>query len=229
MCAKRLTFTRFVIISVLAAFFIMSSGAVPSFHARERRGAPMGDFDFYVLALSWSPGFCELEGREKGRDQCFKSQRPRFVVHGLWPQNNNDYPSYCEPRGRSFPFILNELAREIFPDEGLARYQWMKHGACSGLTPRAYLEAVRDARHKLVIPAEFDMLAQEKTTSPLMIERAFSEVNRALRPDMMSVSCRRGVFQELRICLTKDLRDFQACPSVDRQGCKVGHLRIIAP
>ena len=35
---------------------------------------------------------------------------------------------------------------------------------------------------------------------------------------MMSVACKRGVLQEVRICLTKDLRDFRSCPQVDRSG-----------
>ena len=26
----------------------------------------MGQFDFYVLALSWSPGFCENSGSQAG-------------------------------------------------------------------------------------------------------------------------------------------------------------------
>ena len=32
-----------------------------------QRGRTPGDFDFYVLALSWSPGFCALDG-DRGRN-----------------------------------------------------------------------------------------------------------------------------------------------------------------
>ncbi len=33
---------------------------------------------------------------------------------------------------------------------------------------------------------------------------------------MISVSCRRNVLDEVRICLTKDLRGFRTCEEVDR-------------
>ncbi len=32
-------------------------------HAQDRRQNETGQFDFYVLALSWSPSFCEGRGR----------------------------------------------------------------------------------------------------------------------------------------------------------------------
>ena len=34
------------------------------------QGDRAGDFDYYVMALSWSPSFCDLEGRAEGREQC---------------------------------------------------------------------------------------------------------------------------------------------------------------
>ena len=52
---------------------------------------------------------------------------------------------------------------------------------------------------------------------PIEIERAFAEANPGLRPEMMAVSCGRRVFQEIRICLDRDLRNFRQCPEVDRE------------
>ncbi len=43
---------------------------------------------------------------------------------------------------------------------------------------------------------------------------------------MMAVVCRRGVLQEVRICLERDLRGFRRCPEVDRSGCGPGKIRI---
>src|SRR6478752_5799189 len=63
----------------------------------EKRGGPAGDFDFYVLALSWSPGFCETAGSGRERDQCKDGAGLGFVVHGLWPQNERGFPSECAP------------------------------------------------------------------------------------------------------------------------------------
>ena len=33
-------------------------------------GEKAGDFDYWVLALSWSPNWCEIEGDAKGSEQC---------------------------------------------------------------------------------------------------------------------------------------------------------------
>ena len=211
------------------------SGSFLSVQARERRGAASGDFDFFVLSLSWSPGFCEIEGRDKGRDQCFDSGKRGFVVHGLWPQSERDFPTYCGPDGRGASWGGLKNSRDVFPDEGLARYQWKKHGSCSGLAPSAYMDAVRTARDAVIIPQQFQVNNQNLQNlsglelSPIEVEREFASANRGLRPDMMSVSCRRGVFQEIRICLSKDLRTFLSCPDVDRQGCRSGRLKVLAP
>lgn len=195
---------------------------------RETRGAPAGAFDFYVLSLSWSPGFCEAGGTAKGRDQCAAGSGLGFVVHGLWPQGDEGYPSYCEPGGRSPPRASLDEARGLFPDEGLARYQWRKHGTCSGLGPTEYFRAVRRAREMVRVPARLDNPTQDTKVLPFELERAFAEANPGLRPEMMAVECGRRVFQEIRVCLTKDLRGFRACPGVDRAGCRAGEITVDA-
>ena len=63
--------------------------------AQDRRQNAPGEFDFYVLSLSWSPSFCE-EAAERGNDGRSQAQcggRPfSFVVHGLWPQYEHGFP-----------------------------------------------------------------------------------------------------------------------------------------
>jgi ribonuclease T2 len=195
---------------------------------RETRGAPSGAFDFYVLALSWSPGFCEAGGSSRGREQCEAGRRLGFVVHGLWPQFEQGYPADCEPHGRFAPRGSLEEARGLFPDSDLARYQWRKHGTCSGLGPTEYFQAARRARELVRLPERLEAPAQDTKVLSHEIERAFTEANPGLRPEMMAVECGRRVFQEIRICLTKDLRGFRACPEVDRAGCRAGEITVHA-
>ena len=33
-------------------------------------GEKVGEFDYYVLSLSWSPNWCEIEGDDKNSPQC---------------------------------------------------------------------------------------------------------------------------------------------------------------
>src|SRR5262245_23662730 len=80
------------------ALVLMLSLAVASgVPAQDRRQNQPGQFDFYVLALSWSPSFCEAAG-ERGtppQQQC--GARPySFVVHGLWPQYERGFPEFCQ-------------------------------------------------------------------------------------------------------------------------------------
>ena len=197
--------------------------------AQERRGGAAGEFDFYVLALSWAPGFCELEGREKEREDCEPGRSLGFVVHGLWPQFERGYPSECGPQNRFVPREAARAGAEIFRSEGLARYQWRKHGTCSGDSPSAYFADVKKAAARVAIPERFANPREDARLAPLEIERAFADANPGLRTDMMSVACRRGVLQEVRICLSRDLRSFRTCPQVDRSGCRGGSVEIGAP
>jgi ribonuclease T2 len=209
------------------AFF--SAGSASAQRAREIRGGPAGDFDFYALVLTWSPGFCEIEGERKGREQCEPGQNLGFVVHGLWPQFERGYPTECRPSERSLPRAALEEARGVFPDEGLARHEWREHGTCSGKSPAEYFRDVRRARERLRIPERFRSVARDASMTPVDIERAFAEANPGLRPDMMAVACRRGMLQEIRICMDKDLRGFRRCPAIDRSGCGFGDIRVNAP
>ena len=58
-------------------------------------GERAGDFDYYVMALSWSANWCALEGDARRDPQCDRGRGTPFVLHGLWPQNERGWPSYC--------------------------------------------------------------------------------------------------------------------------------------
>jgi ribonuclease T2 len=199
----------------------------PSYNARRGGGASAGRFDFYVLALSWSPSFCAGGGATRSRAQCASGANPGFVVHGLWPQYAYGYPSRC--RGNDFlPYSILSGLNGLYPDEGLARHEWRQHGLCSGKPPLSYFADVRAARDSVTIPQALKAPRDDKTLSPLDVQRAFLDANPRLRPGMMAVTCRRGVLQEARICLSRDLRDFVACPQVARQSCASQDLFVPA-
>lgn len=185
-----------------------------------------GRFDFYVLSLSWSPGFCETGGDEKGRDQCRAGSHIGFTVHGLWPQYSRGYPSDCEGSTRSPPRDALAATDGVYPDEGLARYEWRKHGTCSGLNPSAYFAAAKAARDAVTIPDKFKDVRAPLHLSPLDLEHAFTEANPRLRPGMLAAVCRSGTLDEIRICFTKDLKGFQLCPEVVRQRCRSRDMTV---
>jgi ribonuclease T2 len=214
----------------LTALAVLAAGGSVFAQGRSDRGGTPGEFDFYVLALSWSPGFCELDGgRGRNSEQCADGAGLRFVVHGLWPQYERGYPSDCGPAGRTPSRIALEQTRGVFPTEDLARYEWRKHGTCSGSSPSDYFADVRRARDKVTIPLQLAKAERDQSWTAIDLERAFVAANPGLRTDMMSVACKRGVLQEVRICLSKDLRDFRTCEQVDRSGCRTRDITVVAP
>lgn len=218
---------KWLLVAALSLFGFTGAGHAQGFG---QRSSTPGDFDFYVLALSWSPGFCELDGdRTRNREQCGEGAGLRFVVHGLWPQNERGYPSDCGPAVRSPSRIALEQAEGVFPTESLARYEWRKHGTCSGSSPSDYFRDVRRARDKIAIPPVLAKADRDQSWTAIDLERAFAAANPGLRPDMMSVACKRGVLQEVRICLTKDLRGFRTCQQIDRSGCRAREFTVVAP
>jgi len=188
-------------------------------HAGER-GAEPGDFDFYVLALSWSPSYCAAEGADANAEQCGARRPFAFVVHGLWPQYERGYPEFCPSRQPDrVPRALTEAYRDVVPSAGLMGHQWRKHGSCSGLSQTDYFSHLREAREQIAIPSAFSRLEGPRTVSPEEVEERFLAENPELDPSGIAVTCDRRYLREVRICMTRDL-EFRACEEVDSKACR---------
>ena len=110
-----------------------------------------GQFDYYVLSLSWSPEYCAGAPGGGSPQQCSGEKQFGFVVHGLWPQHNRGYPQFCRNKSRVDDKIIEQLL-PIMPSEQLIRHEWKKHGTCSGLTAAQYFEKVEDSYALVTIP-----------------------------------------------------------------------------
>src|ERR1700716_454281 len=95
---SRIWISRLLIsIGLIASTALAGIGTAGTASAQDRRQNAPGEFDFYVLSLSWSPSFCEAasERGNSGRSQA-QCERPfSFVVHVLWPQFESGFPEYC--------------------------------------------------------------------------------------------------------------------------------------
>ena len=216
--------SRFLISFGLLAFAALTGVATSGTASAQdsRQNAP-GEFDFYVLSLSWSPSYCE-EASERGSSgrsqqvQC--GGRPfSFVVHGLWPQYEHGFPDYCQrPSPRLDRNIMSSML-DLMPAPGLIFSEWDKHGTCSGLGAKAYFETIRKARSAVKIPEEYLELSESKTVAPAEIEDAFVKANPGLSTSAISVTCDRTRLSEVRICMSKDLQ-FRDCEEIDRRACR---------
>lgn len=186
-----------------------------------RQNAP-GQFDFYVLALSWSPSYCEaVHERAPNRapdPQC--GGRPfAFVVHGLWPQYERGFPSYCQVPAPRLDRAVVGGALDMMPSPRLVFHEWDRHGTCSGLSPNAYFEAMRKARAVVKIPPGFIELDKPITVKPAEVADAFVDANPGLSRAGLAVTCDSKRLSEVRLCLNRDF-SFRDCPDVARRACK---------
>jgi ribonuclease T2 len=217
--------TRAILASAVAIFAVTCAIAINavgsgSAAAQDRRQNQPGKFDYYVLALSWSPSFCEAtneRGRES-KEQC--GARPfSFVVHGLWPQYEKGFPEFCQvPAPRLDRNIVSSML-DLMPAPRLIFNEWDKHGTCSGLGARGYFETVRKARAVVKIPEPYIEITRPLTVTPDEVEDEFVKANPGLERDAIAVTCDSRRLSEVRICLSKEL-GFRSCPEIDRRACR---------
>ncbi|WP_338551107.1 ribonuclease T2 [Roseovarius phycicola] len=164
-----------------------------------------GEFDYYVLSLSWSPNWCALEGDARGAAQCDAAEDHGWVLHGLWPQYHRGWPAHCQTAERTPTRRMTREMSDIMGSAGLAWYQWRKHGSCSGLSAPDYYALSREAYARIARPEVFRKLRDAVKLPASVVEQAFLNANPDLTRDMVTVTCRADYIQEVRICLSKEL------------------------
>lgn len=167
-------------------------------------GEKAGEFDYYVMSLSWSPNWCALEGDARDAEQC--ETDAGWILHGLWPQYHRGWPAYCPTAERAPSRRMTGEMADIMGSGGLAWYQWKKHGVCAGLSATEYFDLARAAYGKVVRPPVLRRLDEAVTLPARLIEEAFLKANPGLEPDMVTITCREGHIQEARVCLSKKLQ-----------------------
>ena len=213
--------------SAALASALAALGALPAAQA----GAPptsTAPFDYYVMALSWSPGFCDLGGDRKSPRQCATGAGYGFVVHGLWPDNRfGPDPADCDPDADASPADI-AATNGLYPTDALAAYEYRKHGTCTGLDAADYFAAVRTVRDGLVIPQALQGVRAWRRMAPDAIRQAFIDANANMRPDNIAVTCTGGQLVEVRICISKNLKAFATCPQVAGNTCRRDSI-VVAP
>ena len=179
-------------------------------------GEKAGDFDYYVAALSWSATWCDLEGAARGEPQCDAGRGVTFVLHGLWPQFEDGWPSWCRTVERDPSRGETAAVADVFGGAGAAFYQWKKHGRCSGFSARDFYAKARRVREGVKIPAVFAKINRRLKVPASVVEGAFIEANPGLSPDMVTITCDQGMIAEVRLCLTPDLAPRPCAPDSAR-------------
>lgn len=199
----------------LLAFILVLLATAP---ATAQQAAPPGSFDYYVLALSWSPSYCASKSGRDDAEQCAAARPYGFVVHGLWPQHaRGGYPAHCATPS-PVPAPVMESMLPIMPSRKLVEHEWKKHGTCAGGRPEDYFATTRAAFERVRIPVFLDRPARPVTLATDEVERLFVTANPGLTPDAVTLTCRGRVAAEVRVCLDKDM-NFRACGKDVRDRC----------
>ncbi|MDP2827094.1 MAG: hypothetical protein Q8O37_00655 [Sulfuricellaceae bacterium] len=176
---------------LLSLTLLLSGGACAS-------GTP-GQFDYYVLALSWSPDHCAERPSDRG--QC---GRPLgFVLHGLWPQYWRGYPSDCTQQPA--PRDARDKFPGLYPSDFLFTHEWKKHGTCSGLVPDAYYALSKKAKQSISIPTAYRQPKTPFRADSNQLKADFARINPGMNPESIAVFCSgSGRFmKEILVCLDK--------------------------
>ena len=194
-------------------------------------GSPPGKFDYYVLSISWLPSYCLEDAREMRRPHCSGSSSNRFTLHGLWPEFDKGWPTYCDIGKR--PWIEDTLIEEmsdIMPSKSLVIHEYRKHGTCTGLTPEAYYKLSRELFERIEIPPGFVKPQSKRHLSPATIERAFLAANDWLTAPAITVSCRDLALADIRVCFDRALKP-RACGVNENQqrACPLRSIAVPAP
>ena len=211
----RLLFPRLAPISaLLVALSLSLSLPVP---AQDRAG----EFDHYLLALSWIPAYCAIDGDERRDPRCAEGQATGWAVHGLWPQHEDgDWPEYCLTPQRDPSRRETAAQAGLFGTSGSAWHQWNKHGRCSGLSAADYYALVAEATARVALPEVFEGVTRALRVDPDVVEAAFIEANPGLAPDMLVTTCPRGDLVEIRLCLTRGLEPRPCATETLRRECR---------
>jgi ribonuclease T2 len=224
--------------SLLAALFCLVGGAAMARHHGGHPSPPpsqgsgqsggeasvgtAGQFDYYLLTLSWSPNYCVLHPNDA--DQC-GGKGFGFVLHGLWPQ----YASGGYPQNCATPNTLTKEAIaygvHVFPSPKLIQHEWSKHGTCSGFDALDYFKTADSALASVHVPPAMQAPASPLSMPAADIAAAFVSANPGMTKDELVVACSGPALAEVRVCLNRDLTPVP-CGKGVRSSCRPGAVRI---
>lgn len=219
------------------------------------------DFDYYVLSLSLAPAFCEMKAHAHYPPrQCETINAALFratplTLHGLWPDRRHGRHPDCAPgyvRGGfcRLPRVpvspqLDQALDRYMPGRAdcLDRHEWLKHGACIGLSAETYFTDAVQLTQRAERALGATIAAHAGQTIPLQTLRAALDKNDPALRAATQFDCRtpRGygrlsMLTEVRIYFTRgpDGQPGQPLPlrAVGRDfnsGCRAGRAYIDLP
>jgi ribonuclease I len=193
-----------------------------------------GKFDYYVLALSWQPAFCETQPT---KEECETQAAGRFdatnfALHGLWPNITGDDDhtyGYCDvtqgvieqdKAGDWCDMPQLSLSDTVWQDltvsmpgtaSCLENHEWYKHSVCAGMSPEAYF-ALTNALVTRFAETNFNHYVAERIGNDVARRDLLSQFDAEFgdgASDFLSLRCTKlngiSLLTEIQIVLQPDL------------------------
>lgn len=206
---------------------LCAAGLASARHHRQTSESAPGEFDYYLLSLSWSPAFCL---QSPGAEECRGPRRFAFIVHGLWPQNERGWPENCAV-SRQVPDEVVQGITDLMPARGLIYHEWSAHGTCSGLEPADFFALVRRAYRSVTIPKALAEVPEAVQQSPAAITDAFMRANPSWPAQAVVVTCsgqEAPRLREVHVCFDRNLAPRACSADALRGACRAPQL-IVPP
>jgi ribonuclease T2 len=221
--------TAFMMACVMALVMAMAPAPAQarSHHhhgARVHTDSTAGQFDYYLLSMSWSPTYCLTHPENSA--EC-GARGYGLILHGLWPQYEaGGYPEACATDATLDAEALR-VGASLYPSESLLRHEWERHGSCSGLSPVDYLHAADRASAVLKLPPALEAPDHEQVMTSGQLLGLLRGANPSLPEGAVRIACTRDRLSEIRVCLTRDLQ-YRECGRGVGGHCPADHLVITA-
>lgn len=202
-------------------------------HAQEVHTKP-GQFDFYLLNMSWAPEFChnvevlpeshhEARRERRAQDATTECGTPHgFVLHGLWPQNfDGTYPINCSDRPGQTDY---RQYLDMTPSLTLLEHEWNKHGTCTTLATDDFFHTARRAFHSVQVPQQLQNVAEPLTLRPDDILGQFYRANPGFPQGSFVLSCGRNYLTAIEACFDKASLKPIACQGL--RGCRANVVKV---
>ena len=183
--------------------------------------AEIGNFDYYILSMGWSPSICA----EAGSKDCAGETGRGFVLRGFFPRFEEGMPSFCLSGAVGPTRETADAMADIMLSGDRAWWMWKKHGSCSGLEGDTYLRAARYAYESITQPWSLKELDKDVEVPLDSIRETILMLNPELPPQGIAVTCERGRMTEIQICLDKDLNP-RDCAAEIRASCRQERVAI---
>jgi ribonuclease T2 len=213
---------KFSLLCALFCVLSLTPSAFARHHHRHNDSEGAGQFDYYLLSLSWAPNYCASHPSDRSTE-CSIGGHHTFVLHGLWPQSTSGPPPMSCSNASPVAAATVDHMLNFMPSRSLIQHEWQEHGTCSGLSAQEYFAQAEQAYTHLQVPPQYRNLSQQRQLDVSDLEKSFAEANGA-PAEAFRVSCHEGELVNLEVCVDKNLQ-YRSCTTSVHE-CPVNQVEM---